>query len=75
VKHIWTDHAKPRPNDNRSAERRSVTFPARLTWKDQHGTLRVATVVARNVSDFGVYVECEAPAVQRDDEAEADAHL
>ena len=62
VKHIWTDQQKLRRNaDNRSAERRCVTFPARLTWKDQHGTLRFATVLARNVSDFGVYVECEAP--------------
>jgi hypothetical protein len=34
-----------------------VTFPARLTWKDQRGATRFASVVARNVSEFGVYVE------------------
>jgi hypothetical protein len=35
--------------------------PARLTWKDARGTTRFASVVARNVSDFGVYVECASP--------------
>jgi hypothetical protein len=38
-----------------------VALPARLTWKDQRGATRFATVVARNVSDFGVYVECHSP--------------
>jgi hypothetical protein len=63
VKHIWTDTSTPkRPDDNqRSTERRSVALPARLTWKDQRGATRFATVVARNVSDFGVYVECQSP--------------
>jgi hypothetical protein len=41
----------------RSAERRAVTLPARLTWKDQRGATRFATVVARNISDTGVCVE------------------
>src|SRR6476660_5323730 len=45
----------------RSVERRPVALPARLTWKDQRGATRFATVVARNVSDFGVYVECTSP--------------
>jgi hypothetical protein len=44
----------------RAAERRSVTLPARLTWKDQRGATRFATVVARNISDTGVYVECQS---------------
>ena len=62
VKHIWIDQT-PKPSDRkqRSAERRSVALPARLTWKDQRGATRFATVVARNVSDFGVYVECHSP--------------
>ena len=38
-----------------------MTLPARLTWKDQRGTTRFASVIARNVSDFGVYVECQSP--------------
>ena len=64
MKHVWTtpeplkhpDHDK----DKRMTERRTVALPARLTWKDQRGTTRFATVVARNVSAFGVYVECQS---------------
>jgi hypothetical protein len=62
VKHIWTDETpKPSDSNQRSTERRSVALPARLTWKDQRGATRFATVVARNVSDVGVYVECHSP--------------
>jgi hypothetical protein len=32
-----------------------------LTWKDQYGATRFASVVTKNVSDFGVYVECLSP--------------
>jgi hypothetical protein len=59
MKHIWTDKVTRRPAENqRSAERRALTLPARLTWKDQRGMTRFASVVTRDVSDFGVYVEC-----------------
>ncbi len=62
MKHIWTDETpKPADANQRSTERRSVALPARLTWKDARGATRFATVVARNVSDFGVYVECHSP--------------
>jgi len=63
VKHIWTDNASaPRTGaDSRRSHRRPVAMPARLTWKDQRGTTRFASVVATNVSDFGVYVECQSP--------------
>ena len=63
MKHIWTDPQPPkRPDGNkRGTERRAVMLPARLTWKDQRGATRFATVVTRNVSDFGVYVECKSP--------------
>jgi hypothetical protein len=37
-----------------------VALPARLTWKDQHGTTRFASVVTRDVSEFGAYVECQS---------------
>jgi hypothetical protein len=47
--------------NKRSAERKTVALPARLTWKDHRGATRFAAVVARNVSDFGVYVECPSP--------------
>jgi hypothetical protein len=61
VKHIWTNPMRKPTDNTRSAERRSVSLPARLTWKDQRGTTRFATVMTRNVSDFGVYVECQSP--------------
>ena len=62
VNNIWTDEtAKQAHRNTRSTERRAVALPARLTWKDQRGATRFATVVARNVSDFGVYVECHSP--------------
>ena len=71
MKHIWTDtkstkQAEPKPakqaeSDKRTTERRDVALPARLTWKDQRGTTRFATVITRNVSDFGVYVESTSP--------------
>jgi len=57
VKHMWTDDPT-RPTNKRAAERRFISLPARLTWKDQRGTPRFASVVTRNVSEFGVYVEC-----------------
>ena len=50
-----------RDKNQRTTQRRAVALPARLTWKDQRGTTRFASVVARNVSDFGVYVECQSP--------------
>jgi hypothetical protein len=64
VKHIWKN--EPRPTDqgsieNRRAERLPVALPARLTWKDQQGATRFASVVTRNVSELGVYVETQTP--------------
>jgi hypothetical protein len=60
VKHIWTN-GKPEQQNKRTTERRPVALPARLTWKDARGTTRFATVVTRNVSQFGVYVEAHSP--------------
>ena len=47
--------------DKRSVQRRTLAVPARLTWKDQQGATRFATVVTRNISEYGVYVECQSP--------------
>lgn len=47
--------------DKRVISRRSVSLPMRLTWKDARGTMRFATGVTRNVSEFGLYVECSTP--------------
>jgi hypothetical protein len=47
--------------NQRSADRFPVVLPARLTWKDNRGATRFAAVVTRDVSDRGVYVECNSP--------------
>lgn len=62
MKHIWIDTSPRRPHhDKRWADRRAIEVPARLTWKDQRGASRFASVIARNVSEFGVYVESPTP--------------
>ena len=63
--HVNQIHA-PTPNRTTRADATQRTtprrrLPARLTWKDQRGTTRFASVVTRNVSEFGVYVECQSP--------------
>src|SRR5262247_136805 len=50
----------PSNSEKRMAARRQVVLPARLTWKDQRGTTRFATVMTRDISEFGVYVECQS---------------
>jgi len=61
VKQIRTEQLPKGPLEiKRAAERRAVTLPARLTWKDQRGTTRFAGVVTRDVSDLGVFVECQS---------------
>jgi hypothetical protein len=46
----------------RSSERVAVTVPARITWKDASGAVRFASVTTRNISEAGVFVECETGA-------------
>ena len=60
MKHIWTEKLPLRPSQKRVSERHNVSLPARLTWKDQWGATRFASVVTRNVSEHGVFVECES---------------
>lgn len=63
MKQPWTDPRSTKRvySNQRNGERRAIALPARLTWKDQRGTTRFASVVTRNVSEFGVYVECQSP--------------
>jgi hypothetical protein len=62
VKHSWTDRPKLQPmtREQRISERREMNIPARLTWKDQRGATRFASVITRNISEHGVYVECQS---------------
>jgi hypothetical protein len=39
------------------AARRALALPGRVTWKDARGTTRFASVVTRDVSDTGVFIE------------------
>jgi hypothetical protein len=47
----------------RIGNRRKVSIPARLTWRDASGTLRFVSVVMRDVSDVDAFVECQIPAL------------
>lgn len=46
---------------SRAAERRALQVPARLMWRDAKGATRFAAVVTRDVSEQGVFVECQTP--------------
>lgn len=41
----------------RSSARRSMVLQGRVTWKDARGTTRFASVVTRDVSDTGIFIE------------------
>lgn len=45
--------------ENRSAERRRVQVPGQIVWKDGRGQTRIASVVTRDVSEYGVAIECQ----------------
>ena len=50
--------------ENRLTERRPVSVPGQIVWKDGKGTTRMASVVTRDVSELGVSVEClQGPAI------------
>lgn len=62
MKHIWENKTSPaRAKKKRESERYAVTALARLSWKDPHGIKRFASVMIRDVSDTGVFVECREP--------------
>lgn len=44
--------------DKRISERRRIEVPGQIVWKDNRGNTRLASVVTRDVSEFGVSVEC-----------------
>ena len=47
----------PRP-ENRQSERRQVSVPGQIVWKDAKVATRMAAVTTRDVSEQGVSVEC-----------------
>jgi hypothetical protein len=44
--------------DKRASERRPLSIPGQIVWKDARGTTRMAAVVTKDVSEHGVRVEC-----------------
>ncbi len=52
----------PGRNVQRSSERRAMALPARLIWKDASGAVRFISVTTRDISEAGVFVDCEAGA-------------
>ena len=46
----------------RIGDRRRVSVPGRLTWRDSSGTLRFVSVTTRDISDVDAFVECDRPA-------------
>ncbi len=61
VKAAWADPSSRPTSNSRTAKRSNIRLPARLTWKDQRGLTRFASVITRDVSDSGVFVECQSP--------------
>jgi hypothetical protein len=55
-------HRTPVNGQTRIGNRKKVSVPARLTWRDASGTLRFVSVVMRDVSDVDAFVECQVPA-------------
>ena len=45
-------------SEKRSSERRSVTVPGQIVWKDARGNTKLTSVITRDVSEHGVAVEC-----------------
>lgn len=43
-------------NSNR-ADRKPLTLPSRITWKDSCGSTRFASVMTRDISETGVFIE------------------
>lgn len=44
--------------EKRAAERRRMQVPGQIVWKDHRGQTQMASVVTRDVSEFGVSFEC-----------------
>jgi hypothetical protein len=43
----------------RATERQHVSLPARLTWKDATGAVRFTSVMTRDISEAGAFVEAD----------------
>ena len=48
----------PARRESREHERRPIRVPGQLVWKDSRGTTRLARIMTRDVSPYGVSVDC-----------------
>jgi hypothetical protein len=60
VKSVRPKKPTSQPKNRRARERQVIAVPARLAWKDQRGVNRFASVVTRDVSPSGVFIECQS---------------
>ena len=44
--------------EKRIAERRRMQVPGQIVWKDQRGQTQMASIVTRDISEYGVSFEC-----------------
>jgi hypothetical protein len=63
IDRVITRQTSSTERHTRMGDRRKVSVPARLTWRDASGTLRFASVVMRDVSEVDAFVECQVPAL------------
>ena len=61
MKPAWAAPLSRPTSNKRATQRVNLLLPARLTWKDQRGSDRFASVITRDVGEFGVFVECQSP--------------
>ena len=47
--------------EGRRSQRRQIALPGRVTWKDSRGATRFASVMTRDISETGVYIEWSEP--------------
>jgi hypothetical protein len=45
-------------SEKRTSERRRLSVPGQIVWKDARGATKLISVITRDVSDNGVSVEC-----------------
>ena len=55
---IRLEDARAGRRDQRGAERRRTSVPGRLVWRDARRATRFASVLIRDASEQGVFVEC-----------------
>jgi hypothetical protein len=59
---VATTRFSPVPKPQQRSVRRQVALPARLTWKDASGAVRFTSVMTRDVSEAGVFVDAKGAA-------------